>query len=379
MKNIFTKNLILALVFMFMSVNVANAQATSGTCGDNLTWNFDSGTGTLTIEGTGAMNNYVSYSSVPWYSFRSSITSLSLPEGLTSIDNYAFAYCYALTSVTIPNSVTTIGNDAFSYCIGLTSVIIPNSVTSIGNEVFVYCSVLTAINVDEANQYYSSIDGVLYNKTQTTLIQCPAGKTSAVIIPNSVTSIDNLAFAYCDGLTSVTIPNSVTVIGNDAFYYCIGLTSLIIGNSVETIGNGAFRGCSGLTSVTCNAINPPTIDSYTFNNIATNAVFYVPCQSLDAYQAAQYWSGLTYGDCISAGIENVSAKSIVFYPNPAITELRIENLELKSGEMIEIYDISGKKTLNFTLLNNNSIDVSALSSGVYFVKIGNSTGKFIKK
>jgi hypothetical protein len=105
MKNIFTKNLVLALAFMLMSASIANAQ-TSGSCGANLTWSFDSATGALTIEGTGAMDNYSG--SEPWYNFHSSITSLNLPDALTTIGNSAFVSCSALTSVTIPNSVTTI-------------------------------------------------------------------------------------------------------------------------------------------------------------------------------------------------------------------------------------------------------------------------------
>ena len=180
-------------------------------------------------------------------------------------------------------SVTSIGGSAFLYCSGLTSVTIPNSVTSIGERAFLYCSSLTSINVASGNTHYSSIDGVLYNYVQDTLIQCPGAKTS-VTIPNSVTSIGGYAFGGCSGLTSVTIPNSVTSIGDGAFSSCSGLTSINVAsgnthyssidgvlynyvqdtliqcpgaktsvsipNSVTSIGNSAFWGCRGLTSVT---------------------------------------------------------------------------------------------------------------------------------
>ena len=169
---------------------------------------------------------------------------------VTSIGYRAFSDCSSLTSVTIPNSVTSIGAGAFSGCSGLTSVTIPNSVTSIGQHAFEDCSGLTEINVDENNTAYSSIDGVLFNKSQTELVCYPGGKQGAYTIPNSVTSIGNSAFWGCTGLTSVTIPNSVTSIGQSAFGGCSGLTSVTIGNSVTSIEVSAFYNCSGLTSVT---------------------------------------------------------------------------------------------------------------------------------
>ena len=175
----------------------------------------------------------------------SDLTSVTIPNSVTSIGDYAFCGC-GLTSVTIPNSVTSIGEYAFCGC-RLTSVTIPNSVTFIGDKAF-DCSRLENINVDSENDNFSSLDGILYNKDVTNLICCPTAKTS-VTIPNSVTSIGDYAFNCCD-LTSVTIPNSVTSIGASAFYACRSLTSVTIPNSVTSIENSTFRNCSDLTSVT---------------------------------------------------------------------------------------------------------------------------------
>ena len=147
-------------------------------------------------------------------------------------------------------SVTSIGWYAFYECTGLTSVTIPNSVTSIGVYAFFSCSGLTSFSVAGDNSNYCSKEGVLFNKQQTTLIQYPARKQGEYVIPNSVTSIVDYAFAGCSGLTSLTISNSITSIVDYAFAGCSSLTSITIPNSVTSIGTEAFSGCSSLTSVT---------------------------------------------------------------------------------------------------------------------------------
>jgi hypothetical protein len=121
---------------------------------------------------------------------------------VTSIGSSAFYYCRSVTNVTIPNSVTSIGSGAFSACTSLTSVTIPNSVTSIGSQAFLFCNSLTAIAVDTNNPAYSDLAGVLFNKSQTTLIQCPGGKSGSYTIPSSVASIGSQAFYSCRSLTS---------------------------------------------------------------------------------------------------------------------------------------------------------------------------------
>jgi len=121
-------------------------------------------------------------------------TTNGLP--VTSIGNRAFYYCRNLTSATIDTNVTSIGDEAFSSCTSLTNVTIPNSIINIGTSAFSWCTSLSAIIVDALNSCYSSVDGVLFNKSQTTLIQCPGGKGGSYSIPDSVTTIGNYAFCF---------------------------------------------------------------------------------------------------------------------------------------------------------------------------------------
>jgi hypothetical protein len=187
--------------------------------------------------------------------------SYAIPASVTIIESYAFYYCQFLTGVSIPSSVTTIDYYAFGGCSAITSFSIPASVNSIGESAFYDCSLLTDISVAASNPNYSSSNGVLFNKTQTTLIQCPAGKSGSYAIPSGVITVSNNAFFGCDGLTGVTFTSSVTTIGSQAFFYCTGLVSVTIPASVTTIRSRAFVYCYGLTEAVF-AGNAPAIMEY---------------------------------------------------------------------------------------------------------------------
>ena len=318
MKRIFT------FLFALLSACTFSAYAAivDGTCGYNLTWTLNTKDSTLTISGTGQMYNYSS-SEAPWYDYKIYIKYVTLPDGLTSIGNYAFCECSALTSITIPNSVTSIGMWAFAGCSALTSITIPNSVTIIGYKAFSSCSSLTSItipnsvtSIDRAFSYCFSLTSVVWNvencadfsssyapfysSSQITSFtfgdsvkNIPAylcngmSNLTSITIPNSVTSIGDAAFSGCRGLTSVTIPNSVTSIGEGAFSSCSGLTSVTIGNSVTSIGYGAFASCNKIQEVTAYMPTPPAATTCGLNQ--TVCTLYVPAGYISTYSNTLWW------------------------------------------------------------------------------------------
>ena len=232
-------------------------------------------------------------------------------------------------SLVIPSTynglpVTSIGGGAFYGCYSLTSVTIPDSVTSIDNNEFMTCYNLTNITVDNSNQYYSSADGVLFNKEKAELIQYPIGNTrTSYTIPNSVTSIGSCAFVACLNLTSVTIPDSVTSIGYSAFRNCSSLTSITIPDSVTSIGNWAFYGCDSLTSVTI----PNSVTSI------GNYAFY-SCDSL---------TSVTIGNSVT------SIGDSAFYSCTSLTSVTIGN---------SVTSIGDSAFYSCTSLTNITVDVN---------------------
>ena len=230
--------------------------------------------------------------SISHYAFSNCrLTSVIIPESVTTIGNSAFYGCGRLTSVTIPESVTTIGNSAFSRCGGLISISIPNSVTSISEYAFEYCSSLTSITIGNG---VTSISDYAFSN---------CSRLTTVTIPESVTTIGNSAFSRCSGLTSINIPNSVTTINDYAFNNCRSLTSITIPNHVTHIGYYAFGAFRSLTDVYCYAENVPNTDSNAFGSSPiASATLHVPAGSIDSYKTTVPWS--EFGNIVA--LERVS-------------------------------------------------------------------------
>jgi hypothetical protein len=236
---------------------------------------------------------------------------------VTKIGGDTFRSCASLTSITIPDGITSIGSSAFLDCTSLTNITIPDSVEIIGDGAFAGCINLPKIEVGEKNRKYTDVNGVLFDKKKTLLLNYPAGKPDTTYkIPDDVTSIRTYAFYRSLNLISVTIPDSVTSVKSDAFYKCTNLTNVTIGNGVTSIGRVAFGNCSSLTSITipdgvtsigewafggCSALTSitflgtaPTVDADTFKGVADDAIALVTPKALKSFgEVGDKWNGLT--------------------------------------------------------------------------------------
>lgn len=299
--------IMILLMATVLCLTVFSAGATeepplSGSCGENVTWEYDPDNLTLTIRGTGDMENYgievcpamaddgevtkqaltsneeaepstvidgsIFGPSAPWreYAYSCEMKSVVIEEGVTSIGSGAFFECFAMQSVSIPNTVTVIGGYALKGCSGLTQVQLPNALKEINQEDFWGCDSLTeimipqgvnqivvgafsscdrleAIRVAEGNPYFTNdVKGVLFNKEKTSLLQCPAGMEGTYCVPDTVKIIRGEAFYGCRRLSEVLLPEELTDIGAYAFAWS-GIKTISLPNSLEKVNFYAFRGC----------------------------------------------------------------------------------------------------------------------------------------
>ena len=222
----------------------------SGTCGENLIWTLDE-TGLLTISGEGKMDDYESHYDIPWRSLADQIYAVRIKEGVTSIGELAFFCSDRIKNVEIADSVTSIGGSAFAGCDQLEELFIPANVTNIGERAVSSCESLVNITVDSSNEYYCSVDGVLFTRDMTLLVGYPAGKQlNLYTIPQGVTTIGGFAFEGATRLFNVAVPKGVTEIRREAFHSCIFLLNITLPDSLISIGDSAFAICSNLSGIT---------------------------------------------------------------------------------------------------------------------------------
>ena len=316
----------------------------------------------------------------------SSLTSIAIPESVTSIGRYAFVGCSSLeafygkytsednrcliingelnsfapaglTTYNIPEGVTSIREYAFHNCNALTSITIPNSVSKIESKAFLSCHSLEAFysKYSSEDNRCLIIDGTLnsFACAGLTTYNIPVGITAignlafhdcntltSITIPEEVTTIGEEAFSLCSSLKSITIPNGVTTIGAGVFYYCNALSSATIGNGVTSIGEFTFYGCSSLSSVYCKATTPPTLGDNAFGINATDCKIYVPEKSVDAYKSAEGWCD--YADCIvSESIINQYQGTLPILNKESAVSKMLKEWD-KGGEGVGYHDLSNR-------------------------------------
>ena len=251
--------------------------------------------------------NDVEYSvtSIGEYAFYncSSLTAITIPEGVRSIGEYAFYKCNSLTSITIPKGVTSLEDFAFQYCTNLTSITLPEGLTTIDLAAISHCDSLKTITIpasvtklgDYAFDYTGFTDVLIPENSQLESIGDYAfsycNNLNSITIPSSVSRIGDRTFSGCSSLTSITLPEGVTSIGGSAFSDCSSLTSIVLPNNIRTIGSKAFANCSDLLDVYCYAESVPSAYSDAFDGSYPEYItLHVPSNALESYKTTAPWS-----------------------------------------------------------------------------------------
>jgi hypothetical protein len=222
------------------------------------------------------------------------VTSVVIPDSITNIREEAFSAVdshSSLTNVVVGNGVITIGRRAFHFCDKLTNVKIPRHVSHIGNSAFAGCFGLKSIIVDSNNTAYCSVDGVLFNKSETELVQYPPGKAGNYAIPSTVTNIADYALWNCPKLTSVIIPEGITTLKKEAFAACSSLTSITIPASVTNIDIWAFNSCGSLKGVYFRGNAPGHREYHGYKGVDIYHIFSGNDQAIVYYLPGSYGLG----------------------------------------------------------------------------------------
>lgn len=242
------------------------------------------------------------------------LKSVIIPDSVSSIGGNAFYGCTKLTNITIPDSVTSIGYGAFSGCRSLTSIMIGNNVTSIDGNAFYDCSNLNSVYITDISAWC----GISFSIVNSCNPLCYADnlyvngvKITDLVIPNDVTTINPGAFYHCSSLTSVTIPDSVKSIGARAFNDCARLTNVTIGNNVTSVGYEAFCNCTGLTSITIGKNVTSIGDNAFYNCTGLKNINY------NAKAAVTDWDANVFGNAgiASDGITLIFGNTVEIIPD----------------------------------------------------------------
>lgn len=275
-------SLILVLLLIPCLVIAVSAAEDLGSCGDGLTCSFDAATGTLTISGSGPMEDF-EWRSRPWDDYEDTLKTVSISDGVTSIGDRAFCGFEMLESINIPDSITVIGDSAFTYCYGLKEITLGSGVTEIGDDAFNDCMYLAKIVIPDSVRIIgdyafknSGVKSVSLGSGLTEIGEAAfqyCSKLTEIKIPDSVKTVGKSAFNYCEDLKTVTIGNGLTEISDTMFWDCRNITSVTLGTGVKSIGPLAFYRCMGLKEITFYG-DAPTYFGHSAFGAITTTVYY---------------------------------------------------------------------------------------------------------
>ncbi|MCQ2260342.1 MAG: leucine-rich repeat domain-containing protein [Bacteroidales bacterium] len=309
------------------------------------------------------------------------LTSVTIPNTITVIPDYAFGMCTGLTSVVFPSSLASIGDYAFHFCHSLTSVSLPSTVSSLGIHVFMGCENLASVSLGSSLTAIGEED--FYGCASLTDITFPSTLTSigkeafygcgftSLILPDGLVTVGSEAFYGCASLTRVTIPNSVTTVGGRAFQTCRALTHVVLGSSVTSIGDYAFSDCAAIDTIVSLAVNPPSLpSSNVFRFIPFTMNVLVPQSSYEAYRNANIWR-----DYHIVGIEEEGGDDPTEDISPVQSSIPVRVVDgaiLVEGAdrlPVAVYDAAGRLVARHTIHAGTAV-LSLPRAGLYLVRVG---------
>lgn len=369
------------------------------------------GSGTLTISGTGEMDDYHnSFPAVsdptPWAAFQKTLTTVIIKEGITSIGQSAFEGCASLTTVKLPSTITKIGKSAFAKCSSLSSINLPENLEVIEEKAFYKCAGLASLSIprnitsigDFAFSECKQIRSVTLPKTLTQIGKSAfkgCEKLSKISIPEGIAEIPESAFAECV-IDSVRIPNSVTTIGKNAFAKCEFLEKISLGTSLKYINSGAFGKCTRLTDIYCRATSVPSIENSSFVN--GKIYLWVPKDRKRYYERDKYWQKFSiygFGESVNTPVAERRETPVVA---PTPTTKSTSQVITTTPAKVKInsdYVVTAPSTLNIrsapttrsallgTFRKGEIVHVESIENGTWAIvsingKIGYISTKYIK-
>ncbi len=341
----------------------------------NFTYTVTNGTATVTkyvgsetqVEVPSTLGGYpVTAIGKECFKDKRSLTSVTLPDGVVSIANYAFEGCEALTEIYLPSTLTSIGSLVFNQCFALEEITLPASLSSLGTSLFMECSSLSNIYVEDGSTTYQSVEGVLFSADKKELVYYPVGNSrTSYQVPAGTDSIGSNAFSTARKLTQITLPAGLTTISKNAFSYSTGLTGLFLPDGITTIGFQAFDGCSALKYVvfpsSCTSIggSSDTIEFSIFKGVKSVVVI-APADSVAAEYAESHQFSFETEQFSDVEATIAAIGSVTLSKKADIEAARAAYMVLSAVQksLVSNYDTLVKAEEALTVLLNGSGDLN---------------------